>query len=577
MRLWLGLFGLAAGCNIILGWHGWPAVFSGSLTDPDSYMRLVRILQGVQQGHLVIDVARDDSGAGVMVEWSRLLDALIWGMALPFVPSLGWHDALLVAGDLLSPLGIGLLGVALAFVIEPFVARPFLFVTAIAAATLPGLQTFASPGVVHYHILLLVLIAFTTGFVIRAWHGERWHGFLAGVCGGLAIWLTPETMPFVLMAFAVLLLRWMYEKNGSVIAAGAAGFIDVMGFGLALDPPEGGYNAIEIDRLSLVYVALGLLLLVGGLCLWRIDHWKPSKLNRPFGASLMAALVIAWVAAFPQVVMGPYGLMSHDDYHRFFGVMMELQPLHGLHDFMPFIFPGLLALLYSLFRTWRAQTAQARLIWLYVSAVLLLTLILAAKFILFVGFPAEITAALVGVMLSDVSWRLRDAPTQAMLARITCITTILVIPLLPIFPAAGHTSSLPAASCEMRHIDTLLAPIGTAITLAPPDATPELLFRTQVTTVGSLYQHGVPGFLRLSDAWRTVPGAAVPGATVPAAVIASRASYVLFCGSPIRNLIVDDLPATTLWDALNDNQPPSWLRLQSQDSSTGWRLYKIIQ
>ncbi len=571
MKLWLGLFAVAAGCNILFGLHDWPAVFSGSLNDPDSYMRLERILQGVQQGHLVINVARDDSGAGVMVEWSRLLDAFIWVLALPFVPLLGWHHALLVAGDMLSPIGIGLLGVALAFVIEPFVAQPFLFATAIAAATLPGLQTFASPGVVHYHVLLLVLIAFTTGFVIRAWHGDRWHGFLAGVCGGLAIWLTPETMPFVLMAFAVLLWRWFYEKNGSVIAACAAGFIDVMGFGLALDPPEGGYNSLEIDRLSLVYVMLGLLLLVGGLCLWRIDHWKPAKLNRPLGVGLMAVLVTAWVAVFPQVAMGPYGLMSQDDYHRFFGVMMELQPLRGPHDYMPFIFPGFLVLLYSSFRTLKAGSRQARMIWLYVSAILLLTLILAAKFILFVGFPAEITAALFGVMLSDVSWRFREAPTWAMLARLTCITTILVIPLLPIFPAAGQATALPASSCDLRHIDTLLAPIGTATTLAPPDATPELLFRTQITTVGSLYQHGVPGFLRLSNAWRTVPGA-----TVPAAVIATKASYVLFCGSPTRYLLVADLPETTLWDTLNGNRPPPWLHLQSRDLATGWRLYKII-
>lgn len=572
MRLWLGLFSLAAGCNIILGWHGWPGVFSGSLNDPDSYMRLERILQGIQQGHLVINVARDDSGAGVMVEWSRLLDAFVWALALPMVPSLGWHHALLVAGDMLSPLGIGLLGVALAFVIEPFVARPFLFATAVAAAVLPGLQTFAEPGVVHYHILLLVFIALTTGFVIRAWHGERWHGFLAGVCGGLAIWLTPETMPFILMAFAVLLGRWWHEKNGSVIAACAAGFIDVLGFGLALDPPEGGYNTLEIDRLSLIYVILGLLLLVGGLCLWRIDHWKPAKLHRPFGVALMAALLIAWVVAFPQVAMGPYGLMSHDDYHRFFGVMMELQPLHGLHDFMPFLFPGCLALMYGIFRTVRAGSAQARVIWLYVSVVLLLAMILAKKFILFVGFPAEITAALLGVMLSDVTWRFRESPLKAMLARLGAIAGILVIPLLPVFPASGQSPTLPAPSCDLRHIDTMLAPINTAITLAPPDAAPELLFRTQVTTVGSLYQHGVPGFLRLSNAWRTVPGSAVP-----ASVIATKASYVLFCGSPVRNLIVDDLPETTFWDVLNNNQPPPWLHLQSQDLTSGWRLYKIIQ
>ena len=72
------LFLLAAGLNIVQGWHFWPPVLAGSLNDPDSYMRLLRIEQGVRAGHLVVNVARDDSGAGVYVEWSRLLDGLLW-------------------------------------------------------------------------------------------------------------------------------------------------------------------------------------------------------------------------------------------------------------------------------------------------------------------------------------------------------------------------------------------------------------------------------------------------------------------------------------------------------------------
>ncbi|HQT65181.1 MAG: hypothetical protein B7Z75_05930 [Acidocella sp. 20-57-95] len=575
MRLWLGLFGVAAACNIILGWHGWPTVFAGSLSDPDSYMRLERILQGVQQGHLTNIVARDDSGAGVMVEWSRLLDALLWAMALPFVPFIGWQHALLLAGDTLSPLGIGLLGVALAFVIEPFVARPFLWATAVAAAVLPGLQTFAAPGVVHYHILLLALIAATMGFVVRACHGERWNGFIAGLCGGLAIWLTPETMPFILLAFAVLLLQWCFTKNGDVVTACAVGFADMLAFGLALDPPEGGYAVVEIDRISIVYVILALALVLGSLCLWRIDHRTTTKSGRPLGVVIMAAFLIAWVVAFPTVAMGPYGLMNASDYQRFFGVMLELQPLHGPHDYLQFVFPGALVLFYSLFRCVQARSLQARLLWLYLSGILILSLVLAAKFILFVGFPAEITAALVGVMLSDVSVRFRAAPMRAMLARLGCITSILVIPLLPIVPAIAQapiSPALPAPSCDLRHIDHLLAPIGGAVTLATADATPELLFRTKITTVGSLYQHGVSGFLRLRDAWRSLPGTAIP-----AAVTATKANYILFCGSPLRSLLVNDLAATSLWDALNNAQTPPWLQLQAQDTATGWRLYKIIR
>ncbi|HEY1856078.1 hypothetical protein [Acidocella sp.] len=166
------LFLLAAGLNVLVGAHAWPAVLAGSLNDPDSYMRLLRVEQGIRAGHLLLVVARDDSGAGVMVEWSRLLDLLLWLMATPFAPWLGWHRALFVAGVMLGPLGVGALGATLAWVAAPFARRGHLWLAAVAAALLPGVAVFAVPGVVHYHILLLALIALTVGFAARAWNGD---------------------------------------------------------------------------------------------------------------------------------------------------------------------------------------------------------------------------------------------------------------------------------------------------------------------------------------------------------------------------------------------------------------------
>jgi hypothetical protein len=116
----------------------------------------------------------------------------------------------------------------------------------------------------------------------------------------------------------------------------------------------------------------------------------------------------------------------------------------------------------------------------------------------------------------------------------------------------------------------LLAPVGNKIVLAEPQDTPELLYRSQIETVGSLYQHGVPGYLRDRDAWRAVPGAQVPGT-----MRATKADYVLFCPQPGRYLPVVDLPKDTLWDALEANTPPVWLTLVGRDAA-GWRLYKII-
>jgi hypothetical protein len=133
-------------------------------------------------------------------------------------------------------------------------------------------------------------------------------------------------------------------------------------------------------------------------------------------------------------------------------------------------------------------------------------------------------------------------------------------------PAAGKA----APSCDLRHIAPLLADATGQVVLAEAQNTPELLYRTGVLTVGSLYQHGLPAYFRARDAWRSVPGA-----TPPAAVTATGAKFVLFCPAAGRYALVQDLPKTTLWDALAANQPPPWLVLTAQDPATGWRLYKL--
>jgi hypothetical protein len=428
-RGWFGLFLLGAGLNILVGLRGWPNVFAGNLVDPDSYMRLERLLEGIAQGHLVNTVMRDDSGAGVMVEWSRLLDMLLWAMAAPLATLLGWRQALFAAGVALGPLGVGLLGLALAFAARPFSAVRYLWAAPVAASLLPGLRCFAAPGVVHYHILLLALIALTVGLTARAWNGNTGSAFLAGISGGFAIWLTPETMPFVLMAFAALLFRWTQHPIGAAMTACAAGFFDVLGFALAIDPPSGGYGAAEIDRLSLVYVVLGLFLLIGGLALWRLQHWRRIWARRLIGVGVMATLLLVWIGLFPQVAMGPYGVMDAADRQRFFGAMQELQPIRGFGQLTEFLLPGLLALGYPILRA--ARGGAGFWLWLYVAFCAAVVLVPGQKFILFAEFPAGLAAGLLPVMLTNASSRLKKTPPVAMLARLCLIFLMLVAPELP--------------------------------------------------------------------------------------------------------------------------------------------------
>ncbi len=565
-RFWVAMFVTGAACNIAINAAGWPAVFAGHLTDPDSYMRLERILQGIAQGHLVNRVARDDSGAGVMVEWSRLLDGFLLLLAAPIAIFTGWRQALFAAGVILGPLGVGCLGLALAFAAKPFAQRNQLWAAPAAAALLPGLQIFALPGMVHYHILLLTLIAFTTGLIVRAWRGDAGWAFLAGLAGGGAIWLTPETMPFVLMAYAALLFRWLEEPISAALVGCAAGFLDMLGFGFAIDPPQGGYGVVEIDRLSLVYLVLSLGLLAGALALRQMKKW-PNRQRRVLGLGLMLALLLGWIALFPQVALGPYGLMDAADRLAFFGVITELQPAQNLAALAGFLLPGLVALLYSAAKA--AQGGRICWIWTWLSICAATALVLGVKFLLFVEFPAGLAAALLPVMLSDLSSRLKPFRWASRLLRFGLLCLLLAVPRTAT-ALGGRTTGAPPASCDLLHINTMLAPYAGAVVLADVSATPELLYRTGIDTVGSLYQHGVPGYLRARAAWRSLPGA-----TPPESLAAAKARFVLFCPIEGRTDLVDGLPPDTLWDAIEAEKPPLWLVLRAEDRQTGWRLFEI--
>ncbi|MDE1897152.1 MAG: hypothetical protein KGH91_08760, partial [Rhodospirillales bacterium] len=501
------LFLLSAGLNILVGLHDWHLVLAGSLQDPDSYMRLLRIEQGIKAGHLLTNVAGDQSGAGVMVEWSRLLDIIIWLLAAPMVPFIGWHKALFAAGVALGPLGVGVLGVSLAWAVEPFSLRRHLWAAAAAAALLPALAEVALPGVVHYHIALLALIALTAGCVLRALREDRWFGFLGGVAGGFAIWMTPETMPFVLMAYAALALRWLKTPSAATLMATGAGVFDVLAFGLFVDPPAGGYGVPEIDRLSLVYVALGLILLASATALSRLP---PKPWRGWLGLLIMALPLLVWIIAFPGVIEGPAGLLPPQEAQAFFTFIQEQMRPSGL-DLIVFLLPGAWAVLYAALRAWHERKPNSAtfadaplfgaplrtpLAWAYLALCTAVALWLGANYLLFTSISAIFAAAFLPVALSAIEAK---GGRLAGIKRIGLLALILLTPFLAA-QAEGQTPTPSKAkafpSCNLLGIAPLLAPAAGQVVLAQPEDTPELLYRTHIFTVGSLYHHGIAGFMK---------------------------------------------------------------------------------
>jgi hypothetical protein len=560
MRFWLSLFCFAVALNILVGLPEWPGVLAGQLNDPDSYMRLVRIYDGVRAGHLTNLVA------GVVIEWSRLMDAGLWGLAAPLAVFVAWKPAIFAAGVVSGPLIAGAFAVALAFVADPFVARRFLWILPPAVAVLPALANYAAPGVVTHHVLLLVLIALTAGCVARADLRETGWNFLAGVCGGFAVWLTPETMPFVLFCFGLSFVRWLERPVGVGLAACGAGFVDVLGFGFAIDPPVGGYGVLETDRLSIVFVALGLAVFLAGVLAWRLEGVEDRRLRRAAGFFGAVLLLGGWLAAFPAVAAGPYGLLSATDTKLFFGVIGEMQPAGPTPTSFADLWPGVLGVAIAA----GICVGRRDFGWWYGLAGLVLAFGLGVKFLRFAPVSSAAGAVLVVLALQKLSARWAERPSRAALARVCLVALLFVVPFLPAWADRGAAGQTSGAVCDVQAFAPALAAAAGKTVLADVNDSPELLWRSDTVPVGALYYHGAAGFLRLRAAWRA-PGA---GASEPAAVRASGAQFVLACPKAGRTLLVADLPKTTLWDAVVSGAPPSWLHLVATGPG-GFVLYKI--
>ncbi len=585
MRWYFLIFCVAAGLELLTGAQNFSLALHGGLIDPDSYMRLLRIEQGLRHGGLTNIVMRDDSGAPLIIEWSRLFDASLLAMATPFAPWLGWHRALLAAGVASGPIFAGLLGVGLAFAAAPFSERRFVWLAPVIGMLLPGIHGYALFGIVHYHIAMLAAVAFTAGWALRARDGARGAALATGLCGGLALWIMPETMPFVLLCFIGLGWRWLFHPLGDAMAWLGAGFASMLLLGAIVDPPQGGILSPEIDRISIIYAALGVMVMAVTLWLAALDRAKLPALRRAAlgGIGALAGFAV-WLAQYPLVALGPYALMSASEMRLFFGAMAETQPVRGVDEAFLLLAPGGFALAYLLHRAWRARGitnslgtdslgAESMGGWLIAAVAVLLGLALTVRFVIFQQFPAGCAASVLPVALTEASRRLIFRPIRAAGARIGLIVSFLVIPYAPaVAIAAAHPMKLPPnpASCAMRHVAKLLAPAAGGIVLTRAGEVPELLYRTRIIAVGSLYQHGIDGYLRARAAWRATVG------PVPSAALrATGAAFVLFCPSPQRYALVKTAPRDTLWDALAAGHPPRWLRQVGADPAAGFRLYRI--
>ena len=556
-----------------------PEVIAGGLLNPDSYMRLVRLEAALQQHEIGYFVARDGSGAGTLLHWSHLVDFLLCLIALPLRLVLDWHAALHASAVVFGPLSMGALGLALAWTAAPLAERRWLWLAPAAAALSPSIVSYGLPGVAHHHVLLVLVAVMTAGHALRGALGMATPraGVALGAWAGFGIWLSPETMPFSLMAFGGLWLAWLAAPQGRDIArmirATGVAFLLVVAGALAVDPPYAGYAAAEIDRISKVYLLLAFAICMTGCAGVEIDRLALRRWSRIAAWLAVPAIYLGvWIGLFPTVVRGPDGLMSAAETHAFLDGISEMMPVHGAGEAVEFLLTGVAA---ALLLAWLSATRRSLLLG-YAAICGCILVVLGGMHVRFAAYTAAAASVMLPMLISRCSIWLSDR-TEAVqaTARVALMAVFVLLPRaegLQLWSSAAAATSEAAPTCALSGSAALLAEHAGQVVLADPGDTPELLYRTHVLTVGSLYHRNVASFMRLRAAWRSAPGTIEPDA-----IRQTGASLVLFCRSPARSLLVADLPPDTLLDQLNRGEVPPWLHRLDEDRQSGTTLYEILR
>lgn len=622
---WEGVACAALGVALTVlvgGGAAWPVVSRGELLNPDGYMRLVRLREMAAAGVPLDGVARDGSGQGMVLPWSHLLDTLVVLLAAPLAPWLGWDEAARRVAVGFGPLCMGALAAAVAWAVSPIAERRWRLVMPVLLVASPPLVAYGLPGVLHHHVLLAVCAVMVAGWAGRAAAGgPKGAGARAGAWGAVGLWFSPETAPFTLAAFAALGLSWIAGPGRARAAAGlrdaGTAFLVVLAAAFAVDPPLDRPFDPALDRLSTAWLALGAACCASGWMAWLASERAPGPSPAPGWARLAGAAVavlppLAWLCAFPRVLLGPDALMTPEQARAFFGIIGEMQPVAGWGEAARDLAPGALAA--GLAAWWAARRRSAPWAWTALCAAAAVAL--GALHLRFAAYPAAFAAAALPVALTrcpgaekrrlgrdggiapggrcapggtrtggaegspewggDAGAAVSRSSVGASIAagpfaRPALLLAFVAGPLLGADAARASDAGAPPARCVASPPPALLDPAAGEVVLTGPNEAPGLLYRTGVLTVGSLYHRGIEAYMRLRAAWRSGPADEPPDA-----VRATGARWVLACRGAARDMLVSDLPPDTLRDRLARGEAPPWLVPAGADEA-GWTLWRVTE
>lgn len=550
---------------------GASSMWNADLPNPDSYFKLVLLQDHTAPGNLGF-APRDNAPSGTWVHWSLPHSWVIWQLhRVLTVMGIDQHSALLWTGASLTVACMLLLSALLALtVMTSGTQRGALAASLVLASSIPLLAYGRFDQITH-HIFMLVPLAGASACLLRV-DATPAVAFMGGALLGLALWISPETMPFIAGLVCVRAGIRLQNPGSAAISLSVAGLGISVLCGWLLDPPPPGFSRWALDHVSLAWLLfaglMGALGLLADFCVGRRVPLPAALFTLTMAA---AAAGWGWLMLTPGAWAGPAGLIPAELKPLWWDHINELQPADEPANFVAYFAIPLCGALTAAY-----AGVRDRKLGLLALAGMALTYGLLGVWHTRMGAAATLAGAIAfGSGVSRLrafadTGGLRFTPMQQAGAFLLTLAGPLQLG-ASLGLAELSPQKISALECPLAPVASALNALPAATILAPVFSGPELLYRTHHRVIAGPYHHNVEGILDNYRAWLDT------GTDEAKAIVQRRdIEYVLAC-TDYQSQLMAKPPARSLAQRAASGDVPDWLEAVPwpRGAETAWRLYKV--
>lgn len=544
-------------------------MLTSPIYDPDSLMRMARLRDSLESGTWLHVIPGGDSGAGLSIHWSHLLDFALAPFVLLLEPSLGINDAITWVAYFTGPVGMGLLSAACCWAIAPLAPPRATWVQIPILLTLsPIYMSYGEWGTADHHVVQAMLVVLTFGFAARTCHtGSLVQGGWTGLCMGFCLWVSPEGLLYGVMASGLIWMAWLTGSDriqrarlGASLAAWSIAFLLLTYLAVLIDPPA-VTHAAELDRISPFYLHAAL---VAGLMTACTVQFAAGKLGLRLAAFIVCALLGAVILysleteALLSLYMAPNVSARTFDW----SAVSELQSVRSVPELIGW---AGLPLATTCISVWllRGRTSLPVLAFGAFSA--LAAILLMCQFVRFATYTAALSACASAIILYQLQGRPGLIGSKGF--RDISLVLAINIPLISLsmiggVPSAGGYGSEAPGRCHVEQVSAALREHPGKLVWSDPGLAPQIAWLAPQSPFFAAYYHRDE--MSLADNMDIM---ASPASGTAALMRGHGIELVILCpGSADPS---QEVPGEMFRDMLDSGRFPEWLLPVTQVKGNG--------